>query len=269
MGFRPCLRCRPETAPGTPAWEGSPAVVRRALRLIAEGKLDEDDVEAFAARLGVGGRHLRRLFEAHLGASPAAVARASRAHFARRLLDETDLRMTDVALSAGFRGVRQFNGAMRAAFKASPRELRARRRGGRGDAAGLAIRLAYRPPLDWSALLGFFALRATPGVEVVDALGYRRTLRAGSSVGTLAVRPEPESRAAHGWCCGCRRSTACKPSSRGCGACSISTRIRCASAASSDAARRSRSRCERARDCASPAPGMASSWPCAPCSGNR
>jgi len=192
-GFRPCLRCRPESAPGTPAWEGSPAVVRRALRLISEGALDDDDVEAFAERLGVGGRHLRRLFEAHLGASPAAVARASRAHFARRLLDDTDLRMTDVALSAGFRGVRQFNLVMRATFKASPRELRARRKGDAGDASGLAIRLAYRPPLDWSALLGFFALRATPGVEVVDSLGYRRTLRVGAAGGTLAVRPEPES----------------------------------------------------------------------------
>jgi AraC family transcriptional regulator of adaptative response / DNA-3-methyladenine glycosylase II len=198
-GFRPCLRCRPETAPGSPAWEGSPAVVRRALRLIAEGGLDDDDVEAFAARLGVGGRHLRRLFEVNLGASPAAVARASRAHFARRLLDESDLRMADVALSAGFRGVRQFNQAMRATFKASPRELRARRKGAAGAAAGLEMRLSYRPPLDWSALLGFLTLRATPGVEVVDERGYRRTLRMGASAGTLAVRPDPGS--------GCARLT--------------------------------------------------------------
>jgi AraC family transcriptional regulator of adaptative response / DNA-3-methyladenine glycosylase II len=193
-GFRPCLRCRPESAPGTPAWEGSPAVVRRALRLIAQGGLDDDDVEAFASRLGVGGRQLRRLFEAHLGASPAAVARASRAHFARRLLDETDLRIADVAFSAGFRGVRQFNQAMRAAFHAAPRELRARRRrNAPGGAAGLTLRLAYRPPLDWDALLGFLALRATPGVERVDAGGYRRTLRAGDAVGTLAVIPEPKT----------------------------------------------------------------------------
>jgi AraC family transcriptional regulator of adaptative response / DNA-3-methyladenine glycosylase II len=192
-GFRPCLRCRPEAAPGTPAWEGSPAVVRRALRLIAQGGLDDDDVEAFAERLGVGGRHLRRLFETHLGASPAAVARASRAHFARRLLDDTDLRMTDVALSAGFRGIRQFNAAMRAAFHQTPRELRARRRAVPGGAAGLSMRLAYRPPLDWEALLGFLALRATPGVEVVEPGGYRRTLRAGGAVGTLAVIPEPEA----------------------------------------------------------------------------
>ena len=192
-GFRPCLRCRPETAPGTPAWEGSPAVVRRALRLIAQGGLDDDDVEAFASRLGVGGRHLRRLFESHLGASPAAVARASRAHFARRLLDETDLKIADVAFSAGFRGLRQFNHAMLAAFRAAPRELRARRKRVVESEAGLVFRLPYRPPLDWASLLGFFALRATPGVEAVAAGGYRRTLQLGDAVGTLAVRPEPES----------------------------------------------------------------------------
>ncbi len=192
-GFRPCLRCRPESAPGTPAWEGSPAVVRRALRLIAQGGLDDDDVEAFASRLGVGGRQLRRLFEGHLGASPAAVARANRAHFARRLLDETDLKIADIAFSAGFRGLRQFNHAMRAAFRAAPRELRARRKRAVENETGLVFRLAYRPPLDWSSLLGFFALRATPGVEAVDAQAYRRTLRLGDAVGTLAMRPDPES----------------------------------------------------------------------------
>ena len=192
-GFRPCLRCRPEAAPGTPAWEGSPAVVRRALRLIAQGGLDDDDVEAFASRLGVGGRQLRRLFESHLGASPAAVARANRAHFARRLLDETELKIADVAFSAGFRGLRQFNHAMHAAFRAAPRELRARRRRAVESEAGLVFRLAYRPPLDWASLLGFLALRATPGVEAVAAGGYRRTLQLGDAVGTLAVRPEPES----------------------------------------------------------------------------
>jgi AraC family transcriptional regulator of adaptative response / DNA-3-methyladenine glycosylase II len=167
--------------------------VRRALRLIAQGGLDDDDVEAFAARLGVGGRHLRRLFESHLGASPAAVARASRAHLAKRLLDETDLRMTEVAFSAGFRGVRQFNQAMQASFHATPRELRARCRSAAARPADLTLRLAYRPPLDWDALFAFLRLRAAPGVERVDAQGYRRTLRAGAAAGTLAVRPEPEA----------------------------------------------------------------------------
>ena len=167
--------------------------MRRALRLIAQGGLDDDDVEAFASRLGVGGRQLRRLFESHLGASPAAVARANRAHFARRLLDETDLKIADVAFSAGFRGLRQFNHAMRATFRAAPRELRARRKRAVASEAGLVFRLPYRPPLDWDALFAFLAARATPGVEAVDAHGYRRTLQLGDAVGTLAVRPEPES----------------------------------------------------------------------------
>src|SRR6478672_8636422 len=107
-GFRPCLRCRPEAAPGTPAWLGTSAVVRRALRLIDEGVLDQDSVELLANRLGIGPRHLRRLFVRHVGASPLIVASTRRLHFAKRLLDETSLSITDVALAAGFGSVRRF-----------------------------------------------------------------------------------------------------------------------------------------------------------------
>lgn len=192
-GFRACRRCRPEAAPGTPAWVGSAAVVSRAMRLIADGALDDADGAAFAARLGVSDRHLRRLFETHLGASPGAVARASRVHFARRLLDVTDDRITSIAHVAGFRSVRQFNHAMLAAFGEPPRALRAHRlRADRpnGD-AGLCVRLAYRPPLDWPALTAFLAARATPGVEVVTDGEYRRTVRAGDDVGTVTLRPRP------------------------------------------------------------------------------
>src|SRR5437660_2363297 len=108
-GFRPCLRCRPEAAPGTPAWLGTSAVVRRALRLIDKGFLDEGSVGALAARLGIGARHLDRLFLAHVGASPIAVAQTRRLHFAKRLLDETNLQITEIALAAGFGSVRRFN----------------------------------------------------------------------------------------------------------------------------------------------------------------
>ena len=100
-GFRPCLRCRPETSPGTPAWMGTSTTVCRALRLISEGALDEDSVETLGDRLGVGTRHLSRLFSQHLGASPKAVAQTRRLHFAKKLLDETDLSVTDIALSSG------------------------------------------------------------------------------------------------------------------------------------------------------------------------
>jgi AraC family transcriptional regulator of adaptative response / DNA-3-methyladenine glycosylase II len=190
-GFRPCLRCRPETAPGTPAWSGTSAVVARALRLIESGALDEGDSAALAARLGLGERQLRRLFVQHLGAAPAQVARSRRLHFARRLLDETDLSVTQVALAARFGSIRQFNDAMRATFHASPTELRRRRR--HEPAAGeLSVRLSYRPPLPWRTMLAFLAGRATPGVESVAGDVYRRTVRIGDDAAAIEIRPDPE-----------------------------------------------------------------------------
>src|SRR6266481_5701779 len=106
-GFRPCLRCRPECSPGTPAWLGTSRTVSRALRLIAESGLEDGGVEGLADRLGVGSRHLRRLFVRHLGATPSAVAHTRRLHFAKKLIDETRLPMGEVALAAGFGCVRQ------------------------------------------------------------------------------------------------------------------------------------------------------------------
>ncbi len=266
-GFRPCLRCRPETAPGTPAWTGSAALVTRALRLIADGALDEDDTESLALRLGVSGRHLRRLFDAHLGAAPGAVARATRVHLARRLLDETDLRMVDVAISAGFASVRQFNHAIRATFRESPRALRGRRR--RDVPAGLRLRLAYRPPLDWTALLGFLALRAIPGVEVVDGTSYRRTVAVGSEVGTLSLRPLPDTRAGRADVVAARPRRRSSGWSRAPGACSTSTPIRTRSAARSGARRSSPTACADGRACAFPGRGIRSSSWCAPCWASR
>ncbi|HET9388921.1 MAG TPA: AlkA N-terminal domain-containing protein [Steroidobacteraceae bacterium] len=134
-GFRPCLRCRPEAAPGTPAWMGTSAVVRRALRLIDAGALDADSVGALAARVGVGARHLARLFLQHVGASPITVAQTRRLQFAKRLLDETDLPVTQIALAAGFSSIRRFNAAFQSTYARSPRELR--KRPG-GLAAGVA-----------------------------------------------------------------------------------------------------------------------------------
>jgi AraC family transcriptional regulator of adaptative response / DNA-3-methyladenine glycosylase II len=192
-GFRPCKRCRPETSPGTPAWLGSSATVSRALRLIAEGGLDEAPVDAFAARLGVGDRQLRRLFARHLGASPAEIARARRVHFARRLIDETRLPMTEVAFSSGFRSIRDFNFAVRGTFGRSPRELRRGRtpragvRGGEGEGE-LVVRLPYRPPLDYAGVLAFLRLRAIPGVEWVGDDRYRRTLAQDGAAGAIELR---------------------------------------------------------------------------------
>ena len=127
-GFRPCLRCRPETAPGSPAWQGSRTSVARALRLIENGFLDRDGVSALADRLGMGARHLARLFRKHLGAPPLAVARTLRVQRAKRLLDETDLPVTQVALAAGFASLRRFNAVFRDTYGCAPSALRRRRR---------------------------------------------------------------------------------------------------------------------------------------------
>src|SRR5262245_10872986 len=195
-GFRPCRRCRPEAAPGTSAWLGSSAVVSRALRLISEGVLDETGLEELSARLGVGSRHLRRLFAEHLGVSPLAIAKARRVHFAVRLIQETELPITEIAFAAGFGSVRQFNHAVLSAFGQCPTQIR-NRRGLRKDLSrmkdarnggGLALRLPYRPPLDWAAMNGFFKQRATPGVEAVDGDCYRRTIQLNSVAGVIELR---------------------------------------------------------------------------------
>src|SRR5262245_15672104 len=192
-GFRPCLRCRPEAAPGTPAWTGTSSVVSRALRLIDDGALDQDRVAGLAARVGVTDRHLRRLFLRHLGATPLQVALTRRAQFAKTLLDETALPCTDVALAAGFGSLRRFNGHMRRTYRRTPTELRAlARRRAAVAPEHYRFRLAFRPPFDWDALLRFLAARATPGVERVDGDGYRRTIALGGAHGSIAItRPEP------------------------------------------------------------------------------
>jgi len=187
-GFRPCLRCRPEAAPGTPAWAGTSATVGRALRLIDSGVLDEGDVDALAARLGVGSRHLRRLFAQHVGASPRSVAQTRRVLFAKKLIDETDLSMVEVALAAGYTSVRRFNAAVRGAYGRPPRDLRRRRSAGAGRPSELTLHLTYRPPLAFDELLAFLAFRAIPGVESVEAGCYRRTIEVDGVPGRLTVR---------------------------------------------------------------------------------
>lgn len=123
-GFRPCLRCRPETAPFSPAWKGSRATVERALRLINGGALDDVSVEVFAERLGIGQRQLSRLFKRYLGASPAQVARTARVQKAKRLLDDTALSMTEIALRSGFRSLRRFNAVFVEIYQRPPTAIR-------------------------------------------------------------------------------------------------------------------------------------------------
>ena len=190
-GYRPCLRCRPETAPGTPAWSGTSTTVRRGLRLISTGALDDGNVELLADRLGVTSRHLRRLFNTHLGASPLAVAHTQRLHFAKRLIDETQLPMSHIADAAGYGSVRRFNDAFKNTYDRSPRDLRSFRdeRKSPGKNATLSVNLPYRAPFNWDALLEFFAHRAVPGVEEVSGNSYRRTISINGTHGVIEIRP--------------------------------------------------------------------------------
>jgi AraC family transcriptional regulator of adaptative response / DNA-3-methyladenine glycosylase II len=189
-GFRACLRCRPYRVAG-PIESGSPELVCRAVQLIINGVLDEGTEAALGARLAISPRHLRRMFNDHLGVTPGQLARSRRAHFARRLLDDSELTVADVAFASGFGSLRQFNREMREVFQASPRELRGRRRRADRLAAdgGLTMRLPFQPPFDWDGTAGFLADRAVPGVESVEDRVYRRTISLDGGPGVLEVHP--------------------------------------------------------------------------------
>ena len=182
-GFRACRRCRPDAVPGTPAWAGASATVARAVRLIERDGLD-GGVERLADRLGVTARHVRRLFAEHLGASPAAVARTRRAHFAARLIEQSTMPLADVAFASGFASVRAFHDAMRASFGTSPRALR---RGRSEPGRPLEVRLAATPPFDPAGTLAFLAARAIPRLEQVEGTTYRRAVRAGERDGVIEI----------------------------------------------------------------------------------
>lgn len=187
-GYRPCLRCRPESSPGTPAWLGTSATVSRALRLIEENSPDDGGIEQLAERLGVGARHLRRLFLRHLGATPNAVLQTRRVHFAKKLIDETSLSMTDLAIAAGYGSVRRFNAAIRNTYKRTPTQIRAIARQKHAlPEHHYRFRLRFRPPYDWNGMLAYLASWAIPGVESVDKTRYRRTISLNGIDGYLEV----------------------------------------------------------------------------------
>jgi AraC family transcriptional regulator, regulatory protein of adaptative response / DNA-3-methyladenine glycosylase II len=189
-GYRACLRCRPYRWPQSLSWT-APELVCRAVRLILDGALDRGREADLGARLGVSPRHLRRLFSAHVGVTPDGLARSARVHFARRLLDDTDLTVTEIAFAAGFGSLRQFNRACQEVFREPPRMLRARRR--KADRliadGGLRLRLPFDGPLDWGAMVAYLAARAIPGVEHVSGNSYRRTIVIGGDPGLLDLVP--------------------------------------------------------------------------------
>jgi AraC family transcriptional regulator of adaptative response / DNA-3-methyladenine glycosylase II len=187
-GFRSCLRCRPEHAPAT-----APAnrQVERAMAIIAEGyEADGPGLDglSLAARLGLGERQLRRLFAAHLGASPKAVAQTRRHLLARQLVVETDLPLTEVALAAGFESLRRFNHVFLTLYGQPPSRMR--RAAPRKDTrAGLTLSLPFRPPYDWPGIIAVLTAHAIPGVEVVTPDSYARLITLGGHHGTVVVAP--------------------------------------------------------------------------------
>lgn len=187
-GFRPCLRCRPECSPGTPGWAGTRNTVSRALQLINESGLKNGGVERLAERLGVGSRHLRRLFVRHLGATPSAVAQTRRLHFAKKLLDETRLAMGEVAVASGFPSVRQFNATIRNVYHRTPTKIRrlARQRAEQPENHYL-FHLCFRPPYNWKRILEILGAGLIPGVEAVDSERYLRTIAVGGDHGYIEV----------------------------------------------------------------------------------
>ena len=186
-GYRPCLRCRPESAPGSPAWEGTTTTVQRALQLIRQNALSEGSLGDLADRLGIGERYLRKLFQQELGVSPKAVALNQRLLFAKKLLAETGLPLTEVAYAAGFGSVRRFNSAVKEHFQLTPSDLRGRRKA--QGSADIQLQLQYRPPYDWKGVVDFLSHHAIEGVEEIDGSRYRRNFRTTGGIGQLEIQP--------------------------------------------------------------------------------
>ena len=191
-GYRPCLRCRPEASPDLGAWRGTSNTVSRALALIEGGAMDTGDVDALANRLGVGERQLRRLFRQHLGASPVAVAQTRRVLLAKQLIQETRLPMGEVALASGFGSVLRFNETFQQLFGRPPGELRRSKQAETPAADGIIVRLPYKPPYDWDAIIRFLTDRAIPGVERVEPKRYARTLAIDGTCGVVIVTPRSD-----------------------------------------------------------------------------
>jgi AraC family transcriptional regulator of adaptative response / DNA-3-methyladenine glycosylase II len=190
-GFRACLVCRPELAPGSAPVDSVPRLVATAVSRIESGFLNESSIEGLAEELGVTSRHLRRAMEAELGVSPVELAQSRRLALAKQLLQDTALPLAEIAFASGFQSVRRFNALFQARFGRSPSSLR--RESGEGEVArSLVLRLDYRPPLDWEPLLTFLRGRAIPGVEFVGDMEYRRTVRLGGKTGWLVVRRDPK-----------------------------------------------------------------------------
>jgi len=188
-GFRPCLRCRPELSPSFAAWHGTENSVNKALKLINEGILNEGSVDELADKVGLGSRHLRRLFDQYLGTSPLQVAHTRRLLLAKQLLHETSLSLTQIAYAAGFQSLRRFNDAFLKSYKQSPGKFR-RIRKAKSDKNMISLDLSYHAPLDWSATLVYLSNRNMPGIDyITEKKEYLRNFNINGQTGYLSIKP--------------------------------------------------------------------------------
>lgn len=192
-GFRPCLRCRPDSAPGSPAWQGNQTTLRRAMKLIDSGALQQGDQASLCQRLGISERYLRKLFAQHLGVSPKQYALYQQILFAKQLLHQSSLAVTDIALMAGFHSLRRFHDAFKQQLKLTPTQVRGQRMPQAADY--ITLELTYRPPLAWHLLLEFWQLRTLSGLEWLDGERYGRLIDwppgEGQQHGWFEVSPLP------------------------------------------------------------------------------
>ena len=172
-GYRPCLRCRPELAPGNALVDAGHRIAQSAAQLLTDDWLHEAGIEGVAARLGITARHLRRVFQDEFGVSPIAFAQTHRLLLAKQLLTDTSLPITDIAFTSGFASLRRFHAVFQERYRLSPKQLR--KKPGREPQSDVqCFNLSYRPPYDWEALLAFLGARCIPDVEAVEGLSYRR-----------------------------------------------------------------------------------------------
>jgi len=190
-GFRACLRCRPHLAPGSLQPAGGDRVADRALRLIASGAADGGaGVAAVARRLEISERHLHRVLRDTVGAGPLTLARMRRLQTARTLIEQTRMAITDVAFSAGYSSLRQFNSELRAGTGRPPTELRRRGAAGHDGEGAIVLRLGVRPPFDGAALLAFFAARSVCGVELCTTSTLTRSLSLPHGAAVVELEPD-------------------------------------------------------------------------------
>ncbi|WP_223669598.1 DNA-3-methyladenine glycosylase 2 family protein [Kangiella shandongensis] len=191
-GFRPCLRCRPESAPQSSAWLGNQAVLLKAMQRIQSGALNQHSLESFSESLGISSRYLRKLFQQHLGMSPQSFANHHRLMLAKQLLHQTTLPITDIALSSGFNSVRRFNDSFKQTMKLSPSQLRKSKPPQGSNDMSIELKLSYRPPFNWPQMQQFLKQRELPLIEQISENSYSRTFTIADTLGWFEATHVPD-----------------------------------------------------------------------------